>query len=239
MASPTASSAVTSEPASVMYCDPVDAPSVVCACAPPRRAATASAIVALFAPAMRRRNETREGMSARDLRRDGGGARDRRVAIHMRSKRHTRDRDRRRSGERVAPRSGRGTRGGARVDRDTTYRAWREGCVCFSGACAGEWRGDAHGTSPSELRSEGRRRNVCRHTPKAKPKQRRACREIPGVIRPSRTRCGKPRNFSRETADQRVADWRRERTHESGFRFEMRSIGKAFRSTSDQIERGS
>ena len=80
---------------------------------------------------------------------------------------------------------------------------------------------------------------TCRHTPKAKPKQRRACREIPGVIRPSKTRCGKPRNFSRETADQRVADWRRERTHESGFRLEMRSIGKAFRSTCDQIERGS
>ena len=111
--------------------------------------------------------------------------------------------------------------------------------MCFSGACAGEWRGDAHVTSPSELRSEGRRRNVCRHTPKAKPKQRRACREIPGVIRLSRTRCGKPRNFSRETADQRVADWRRERTHESGFRLEMRSIGKAFLSTCDQIERGS
>ena len=224
MESPTAVCAETSTV--VSYVDPGDAPSVVCACAPPRQAATASAIVALFAPAMWRRNEAREGMSARDLRRDGGGARDRRVAIHMRSKRHTRDRDRRRSGERVAPRSGRGTRGGARVDRDTTYRAWREGCVWFSGACAGEWRRDAHGTSPSELRSEGRRRNVCRrHTPKA-----RVGRFLESLDR-RRPDAGNPEI---SPVKRRISASLIGRTKAVSA---SRSIAKAFRPTSDQIER--
>ena len=103
MASPTASSAVTSEPASVMYVDPGDAPSVVCACAPPRQAANASAIVALFAPAMRRQNEVREGMSARDLRRDGGSARPTRRYPHAFEKAHARSRPATFGGARRAP----------------------------------------------------------------------------------------------------------------------------------------
>ena len=103
MASPTASSAVTSEPASVMYVDPGDAPSVVCACAPPRQAANASAIVALFAPAMRRQNEVREGMSARDHRRDGGSARPTRRYPHAFEKAHARSRPATFGGARRAP----------------------------------------------------------------------------------------------------------------------------------------
>ena len=155
----------------------------------------------------------REGMSAHDLSVDGGDARGRRVAIHMcirmRWKRHARDRDRRRSGARVTSRTGRGTRGGARVDRATTYRAWREGCVWFSGACAGRWRLDTRGTSSSELRSEGRRRNA--RVPAHAKSEPANCKEISQVIRPSpgvvKQKRSKGQESQKSPNHQRVADW--------------------------------
>ena len=133
------------------------------------------------------------------------------VSLSTCGKRHARDRDRRRPGERVAPRSGRGTRGGSRLDRTTTYRAWREGCVWFSGACAGEWRARAERRLEVPDPNEGRRRNVCRHTPKANPAQARACRENSGVIRPSASEMGNQENHLPRKPGLRVADWRRRR----------------------------
>ena len=110
-----------------------------------------------------------------------GDARGRRVAIHMCIRMRWKSTRAIATGDvrgRAAPRTGRGTRGGARFDRATTYRAWREGCVWFSGARAGRWRLETRGTSSSELRSKGGgETRVCRHTPKVAAVYRS---EVPG-----------------------------------------------------------